>query len=335
MKTVILILSLVLLIFPSCTPDTTLLERDIYIISVADDFQNSSFNPLKTAVSDQASLISQFQTFDRVHIYSFISQHGKRYISIPTETNPEKTPSFRAADKNCNLLSSPSDEKFDHFEYIPSAAETTVDWTMDTVLEEVRKLHTGEDDIIIFTYSGHGDEKSGALITNASGTTYRTTNREMIIEAFTSLSGNKIFFLDSCYSGNFIAETTLNTTDTFTSDEDRYEGEDYIRGILKSSIIRTDDTQPSLWIMASAGREQKASDSNDSGDSPFQSHYGAFTYYLLKALGFNMDRNESERKSSSLTFYSIYDYIMSSFPSSELTIQTPRTSLKRLDIRLK
>lgn len=35
------------------------------------------------------------------------------------------------------------------------------------------------------------------------------------------------------------------------------------------------------------------------------------------------------------TFYSIYSYIMASFPSSEITSQTPRTSLKRLDVKLR
>ena len=337
MKTLLLLLSLILLLFPSCSPDTTLRTRDIYLVSVADDFHNSSntSNRLKTAVSDQAALISQIETFGDVHVYSFVSQHGKRYISIPTVSNPEKTPSFKAADKNCSLLSSSSDESFDHYEYIPSSGESEVDWTMDTVLETVSELHTGEDDIIIFTYSGHGDKKGGALITNADGENYRTTNREKIIEVFSSLSGNKIFFLDSCYSSYFISDTTLTTTDTFTSDEDQYEGEDYIGGIKKSTIVRTADTSPSLWIMASAGRKQTASDSLSEGDSTFQSHYGAFTYYLLKALGYNMDRNESERDSSPLTFYSLYSYIMSAFPSSELKIQTPRASLKRLDIRLR
>ena len=87
--------------------------------------------------------------------------------------------------------------------------------------------------------------------------------------------------------------------------------------------------------MASAGRNQAASDSLSAGDSIVQSHYGAFTYYLLKALGYDMDTNEARKDTSSLTFYGIYSYIRSAFPSSEIDIQTPRVSLKRLDIRLR
>ena len=338
MKTFLLILSLALLLFPSCSPDTTLSDRDIYLISVADDFHNykGGLNELETVVSDQAALISQIETFGNVHIYFFVNQHGKRYMSVPTDTNPDKTPLFKPVDSSCTELTSSSDTSFDHFEYVPSSTETVANWTMIQILDEfVRSLHTGTDDLIIFTYSGHGDA-NGSLQTNSdTSNNFDTTNREMIIEAFSSLSGNKIFFLDSCYSGNFIPDTTLNTTDTFTTNEDRYEGEDYLEGIKNSSLVKAEDYQPSLWIMSSAGRKQEASDHADTGDSVFQKHYGAFTYFLLKALGYNMDKNEREAKSSSLTFYSIYSYIRKNFPTEEIYDQTPRTSLKRLDIRLR
>lgn len=341
MKLVLLVLSIIVILFPSCTPDTTLTERDIYLISVSDDFYNENkYGTLKTTISDQAALINQIGTLGNVHVYAFVSHHGKRYISTP-----DKAPLFKPADSACNILESPMDDAFDHFEYIPSSTETTNNWTMDDVLTTVGSLPTGEDDIIIFTYSGHGEENTGALITYYRGA-YRdaqgklhllhdTTNREAVIEAFSSISGKKIFFLDSCFSGNFISQGTLNTLDTFTTDEDQYEGEDYISAIKCSTLTRKTDTTPSLWIMAAAGRKQKANDSTDDADSAIQEHFGAFTYYLLKALGYNMEKNESEKKSSPLTFYSIYSYIMASFPSSEIKSQTPRTSLKRLDVKLR
>lgn len=333
MKLLLLVLTLLVILFPSCTPDKTLTERDIYLISVSDDFNDSTgyYKALDNTISDQAALISQIRTLGNVHVYAFVSHHGKRYISTP-----DKTPVFKPADKDCNILDSPTDAAFNHFEYIPSSTETTNNWTMDDVLTTVGNLPSGENDIIIFTYSGHGEENTGALITNCKGKdNYDTTNREAVIEAFSSISGKKIFFLDSCYSGNFISQGTLNTLDTFSTDEDYYEGEDYISAIQCSTLTHKTDTTPSLWIMAAAGRKQKANDSGESSDSRVQEHFGAFTYYLLKALGYNMDRNESEKKSSSLTFYSIYSYIMASFPSSEIKGQTPRTSLKRLDVKLR
>lgn len=332
MKIVLLILTLTVILFPSCTSDTTITERDIYLISVSDDFYNTTkYSTLKTTISDQAALISQIGTLGNVHVYAFVSHKGRRYVSTP-----DKTPLFKPADSDCNILSSPTDGAFNHFEYIPSSTETTNNWTMDDVLTTVGNLPTGENDIIIFTYSGHGEENTGALITNYRGIdNYDTTNKEAVIEVFSSISGKKIFFLDSCFSGNFITQGTLNSLDSFTTDEDQYEGEDYISAIKCSTLTKKTDTTPSLWIMAAAGRKQKANDSGESADSSLQQHFGAFTYYLLKALGYNMDRNESEKKSSSLTFYSIYSYIMSSFPSSEIKGQTPRTSLRRLDVKLR
>ncbi len=340
----VLLLSLLLLLFPSCSPDNSLLEREIYLISVADDFYGKSH--LENVISDQASLISQISTLDNVHVYSFTAQDGLRYTSMPTADNPNKTPSFKPFDKNKTELSSPSKASFKEFLYVPSAGETAVDWDMDDVIECIRSLESAEDDLIIFTYSGHGEEGTGALITNADRTTtvindddettkyqYVTTNKEIILEALDSIPGNKILFLDSCYSGNFIKGNTLTTMDKFTNDEDRYIGDDYIEALKNSSLEKSYITYPNMWIMTASGRNQTAWDSL-SGE-PFQKHYGAFTYYLLKALGFDMENNISRQESSSLTFYSIYSYIRENFPELELSDQTPRSSLRRLDIRIR
>ncbi len=340
----VLLLSLLLLLFPSCSPDNSLPEREIYLISVADDFYGKSH--LENVISDQASLISQISTLNRVHVYSFTAQDGSRYTSMPTNDNPNKTPSFKPFDKNKNELSSPSSACFEEFLYVPSALETEVDWDMDDVIECIRSLESAENDLIIFTYSGHGEEETGALITNADRTTtigtnddetpkyqYVTTNKEIILEALDSIPGNKILFLDSCYSGNFIKGNTLTTMDKFTNDEDRYIGDDYIEALKNSSLEKCYITYQNMWIMTASGKNQTAWDSL-SGE-PFQTHYGAFTYYLLEALGFDMENNVSRQESSFLTFYSIYSYIRENFPEVELSDQTPRSSLRRLDIRIR
>lgn len=324
-----LLLSLVLLLFPSCSPENTLDGRDIYLITVADDFYSSSSerNTLRTVVTDQAALISQLSTLsENIHIYAFTAQNGKRYYS----THPR----FEPVDKYGNITDA-SSSSFDHFSYVAESAESTSDWTMDSVLDAVGSLSTDSDDLIIFTYSGHGDKGTGDFITNANHTPYRTTDKYAVISAFSALPGRKVFFLDSCYSGSFISSSSFVTKDTFSTDEDKYTGEDTLTAVKNSSLKKRAKTQENFWIMASAGRNQAASDSLSAGDSTVQNHYGAFTYYLLKALGYDMDRNEARKDTSSLTFYSVYSYIRSAFPSSELDIQTPRVSLRRLDIRLR
>ena len=77
----------ILLIFPSCSPDSSLSkERKTYIITVADDFEsNNQYKKLKTVVTDQAALYSQFSTFENVEIRCYIAQNGKRYLSLSPE----------------------------------------------------------------------------------------------------------------------------------------------------------------------------------------------------------------------------------------------------------
>ena len=329
MMIITLLLSLILLLFPSCSPESTVHDRDIYLVTVADDFYSSTSerNTLKTVVTDQAAIISQISTLsDNVHIYAFTSQNGKRYYS----THPK----FEPVDQKGNKVDA-SSSSFDHFNYIAESAESTADWTMDTVIKTVGNIVSTSDDLIIFTYSGHGENETGDFITNASHDPYITTDKYTVLNVFSELPGKKVFFLDSCYSGNFISSSSFVTKDTFSTDEDKYTGEDTLTAVKTSSLEKTAKTQENFWIMASAGKNQAASDSLSAGDSTVQSHYGAFTYYLLKALGYDMDTNEARKDTSSLTFYGIYSYIRSAFPSSEIDIQTPRVSLKRLDIRLR
>lgn len=326
-----LVLSFILLLLPSCSdsPGGVTTDRDIFLITVADDFNESKNegNRLETVVNDQAALIYQFMTLDEnLHVFAYTAQKGGRYYSTH--------PVFRAVDSSGESIDMSSPD-FDHFQYVESSAESTYDWSLDDVLEStVEELITDENDIIIFAYSGHGDEQ-GALITNANRDPYVTVDTGRIKECFKSLPGYKIFFLDSCYSGNFISESTIRTTDSFTTMEDRYKGMDYIGALKESSLKPREDYSSNMWIMASAGKKQKAWDKLSPVDSSFQNRYGAFTYYLLKALGYNMDRNEAGDGTGILTFYSIYDYIRKNFPSSEISVQTPRVSLRRLDVRLR
>ncbi len=323
---VVLLISL-LILFPSCSPDGAL-SNEIYLISVADDFTGSSNsnNILKSVNNDQAAIVMQISTFrssSSVHIYAFAAQDGNRYFS----THPSYTP----VDSSGNEVEASSGE-FKRFLFNGKSAEKTA-WNMEDVLDTVGTLTPREDDIVIFTYSGHGAE-NGALLTNADKTNYKSTNVADIKEKFSSIPGRKIFILDSCYSGQFITQNSLDSTDTFSGDEENYTGEDIIEAIKNNSLSKKSEDYPSIWIMTAATKGQKASDSLSTGE-PFQRHYGAFSYYFLSAIGYDMDNNVSKKRSEELTFYSIYSYIREQFPLSELSIQTPQASLKRLDVRLR
>lgn len=349
----VLLISLLLVLFPSCSPDASSTERNIYLISVADDADacctGKTSKQLETVISDQASLISQISLFGNVHIYCFTSQNGERYESL------DKLPTFKPYDTDKNELDSPSDSSFAKFRYVPGKNESESEWTMKNVIDAIGEIESDENDLIIFTYSGHGEEDTGALITNVrfaekdgtweegktKGGTYKepelkylATGVDKILSALSSIPGKKIMFIDSCYSGNFVVNSTLSSKDTFSGGEAKFTGEDFVEGLKKNTFTSEESLYSSFWIMTSASRNQTAADSLNEG-LPFQSYYGAFTYYLLEALGFNMEENSPQNVSSSISFYSIYSYVRANFPSDNLVIQTPRASLKRLDIRIR
>ena len=160
---VLLILSLILSLF-SCSNEVIPEEREIYIVTVADDFYNYNGNgrKLENVVTDQAALSMQFQTFGDIHIRSYISQDGKRYTS--------SSPLYVPVDKNKNELERNDDENFKSFMYKPKIGEEESGWRIYDVMEYLGSLVLGEDDILIFSYSAHGEKPSGALMTNASET---------------------------------------------------------------------------------------------------------------------------------------------------------------------
>ena len=205
-------------------------------------------------------------------------------------------------------------------------------WSIETVLEDVGKINAEKDDLIIFTYSGHSDN-TGSFVTNYNSNKYDTTNKERVLEAFSSINGKKVFFLDTCFSGQFISESNFSTTDSFNSSQTKYLGEDYLEAIknLSFNTIKN-ESKKDFCILSSTGSNQEAYDTGF-GNEPNVKHYGAMTYYLLLSLGYDMERNEARTVNRPLTFYSIYSYIWQHFPEKEN--QTPRVERKRLDIRIR
>ena len=118
--------------------------------------------------------------------------------------------------------------------------------------------------------------------------------------------------------------------------EDRWLGKSYPKA-MKDALFSKKDKYPysDIWILSSTGRGQEASDSLDGGDGPYQLSYGAFTYYLLKAMGYDTDRNEGVQREERLTVYGIYSYVRKHFPDYETQIQTPRVSNGGLDLVLR
>lgn len=331
---ILLILFMILSLF-SCSNECIPSERKIYLVTIADDFYNYNGNgrKLENVVTDQAALYLQIQTFGDIHVQSYIAQNGKRYTS--------SSPIYVPVDKNNIELEKNSDEAFKGFVYKPKEGEEESGWTIYDVMEYIGTLELGDDDLFILSYSGHGEKDNGALMTNASSISsqWDSLSPEDLLSRISTLGGKKLVILDSCYSGVYIPKSPLYTSDIFSSGEkeDRWMGTSYPNAIKEALFSDRDVSYPysDIWILSSTGNSQEASDSLDGGDGPFQLCYGAFTYYLLKALGYDTDRNEAVKKESRLTVYSVYSYVRNNFPSYETQIQTPRVSNGGLDLVLR
>ena len=330
---IMLILSFILSLF-SCSNQVIPEEREIYVVTVADDFYNYNGNgrKLENVVTDQAALIMQFQTMGDIHIRSYVAQDGKRYTS--------STPFYVPVDKNNNELDRNDHENFKSFMYKPKDGEAESEWTIYDVMDYLGSLVLGENDLLVFSYSGHGEKKNGSLMTNASSSSSKwdSLSPEDLLSHISTLGGKKLIILDSCYSGIYIPSSPLSTSDVFSEEEkeDRWLGKSYPKA-MKDALFSKKDKYPysDIWILSSTGRGQEASDSLDGGDGPYQLSYGAFTYYLLKAMGYDTDRNEGVQREERLTVYGIYSYVRKHFPDYETQIQTPRVSNGGLDLVLR
>ena len=331
----IFILLIFILSLFSCSNEVIPGEREIYFVSIADDFYNYNGNgrKLENVVTDQAALIMQLQTFGDIHIKCYVSQDGKRYTS--------SSPIFLPVNKNNEELEENDSPDFKGFRYKPKEGEEESGWTIYDCMEYLGTLDIGEKDLLILSYSGHGEKGNGSLMTNASSTSpqWDSLSPEDLIYRLTSIGGKKLVILDSCYSGVYIPQSQISSTDVFSSGEkeDRWIGKSYPNAIKDAFLSKEGNRYPykDIWIMASTGKSQEASDSLDAEDGPYQLFYGAFTYYLLKALGYDTDRNMGVKRENSLSVYSVYSYIRKHFPEYETQIQTPRVSNGGLDLILR
>ncbi len=138
------------------------------------------------------------------------------------------------------------------------------------------KAIANTEDLILFTYSGHGYEESGNLLLAkpSVATSASSLSPQELLTLMAPIPGKKLIILDSCFSGMFV-EKSPSSTNT----------------VLNNSIAKFFETyhssdtygKPDLFVLT-------ASTHTDSYEATFgtgaNSHgHGIFTYALLEALG--------------------------------------------------
>ncbi|MDY0288856.1 MAG: caspase family protein [Sphaerochaeta sp.] len=133
-----------------------------------------------------------------------------------------------------------------------------------------------EDDLTIFTYSGHGVEESGHLVLAKPVSTVdaETLDPTTLLSWMAAIPGKKLIILDSCYSGMFVDGSPSSTStvldnsiqkffETYHS-SDRYE-------------------KPDLFVLSASAHAD--SYEMNYGTEANEHKHGVFTYALLQALG--------------------------------------------------
>ncbi len=175
----ILMLILSILMLTGCeliTPEDTS-PRNIYLVSVALNYESTGINTLKCTLNDQKAICDEFQYIADECGYPLtsvvITQNGRNY-SVRLNGDAIKTETF---------------------------SEATM--IKEDVLSWLHELAAGLDrnDLLVFHYSGHGLDGNGELVLNLSDNKYIVINSQDLYQAVKDTDGIKFFVLDSCYSG--------------------------------------------------------------------------------------------------------------------------------------
>lgn len=182
----ILMLILSILMLTGCEliiPEDTS-PRNIYLVSVALNYESTGINTLKCTLNDQKAICDEFQYIADECRYPLksvvITQNGRNY-SVRLNSDAIIPETFSSA--------------------------TTI---KEDVLSWLHELAAGLDrnDILVFHYSGHGLDGTGELVLNKKNYSKDNTRNNLVMitsedlhQAVKDTDGIKFFVLDSCYSG--------------------------------------------------------------------------------------------------------------------------------------
>ena len=243
MKRYLLVLLAVSLLFmTSCeffTEEPT--EGNVYYINVGLDYENSAIGDLQGTLNDALELHEALKA-----VITRTQRTGFGYSMIQSGTSAEV----------------PSDTEYPSHDKIQSR------------LAEVGVL-ANENDLTIFTFSGHGEATTGRLVLAYSdGQNFRLAPEELLTW-MADIPGKKLVILDSCYSGMFVDESGSSTNTILNNSISNFFATYYAREPYKKS---------DLFVLTASAH----ADSYESSFVSKSNHiHGFFTYALLEALGWD------------------------------------------------
>lgn len=252
---------------------------DVYAIMVGLDYKNNSQKDLYGTINDvnelDIVLNSIAQRMDTSYFgYKFL-QIGASFTSTTT-----------------HIIGSDSVNAYPSLSNLKQSIEA---------LENI----TQKDDLILFTYSGHGNDDGAIALGATSYSDEALSPVQEILDYFVDndIKGRKLIILDTCFSGLSLPDNPGSSNTVLGSSIDEW----YAKYWDKTSYDLTD-----LFVLTASGNTESYE------DNIMDDHWhGLFTKGLLKALGWSHPHPDPDTlqippaaKGLVLTVDSLYSYIL-------------------------
>jgi hypothetical protein len=262
----------------------------------------------------------------------FIQQHT--LTSIPSDNYPNQDNLDKLFDElknNNDIIAKVYDGDFDESEYNLTSEYSTFGNEI-TSFDDLN-----ENDILIFYYSGHGDQTNDGdlrLPEEDDEQVRESVPLSWLSEELNSLNCTVLTVLDSCGSGSFIEESEYSVNTITTNFVDT------IPSLYETFFTSSDDNSSTtdFYSMASTRAGEL---SFDTSSLDVNHPNSIFSYYFLRALGYEnnseteigyMKENIPALSNNRISIDSIYEYIIDNISREEPLISGGRNGLVLFNI---
>lgn len=213
MKRILLLISILTAVLISCTLSTTPAMRpnDVYFLSVACAYigDYNGARELEGTLNDQTFLDRQLeylasQSDSSYHAY--LLQNGTVDGSLQNESDR-------------NLITVKQDGTvITQNDIAPEDFIASFRETVSLIASEAEA-----DDVLIFHYSGHGNDDGGLCLPDGSGR-YSVLSLSELVSLLGEVKCGRLVMLDSCYSGNIVTDSDTDSRQSLADLFSPYEG---------------------------------------------------------------------------------------------------------------